>query len=160
VDPDRRLAGAPVADDQLALTAPDRDHRVDGLEPRLQRLLHRAPIDDSGRVALDRPELLGGDRALPVDGLAQRIHDAPDERLADRHLRDTVGALDDVAFLDDRVVTQQYGTDLILLEVQHHADDVVRKREQLARHRLLEPVHARDAVADLDDATDLLQIDL
>ena len=39
-------------------------------------------------------------------------------------------------------------------------DDVARKREQLAGHRLLEPVHARDAVADLDDAADLLQVDL
>ena len=34
------------------------------------------------------------------------------------------------------------------------------KLQQLAGHRLLEPVHARDAVADLDDAADLLQVDL
>src|SRR6202008_3422658 len=32
--------------------------------------------------------------------------------------------------------------------------------QQLAGHRLLEPVHARDTVTDLDDATDLLQVDL
>ena len=45
-------------------------------------------------------------------------------------------------------------------EVQHDADDVARELEQLAGHGLLEPVDARDAVADLDDATDLLEVDL
>ena len=59
VDADRGLAGAAVADDELALAAADRDHRVDGLEPGLERLLDRAAVDHAGRVALDRPELLG-----------------------------------------------------------------------------------------------------
>src|SRR5205814_10195091 len=40
VDGDRGLAGLPVADDQLALTAPDRHHRIYRLEPRLHRLRH------------------------------------------------------------------------------------------------------------------------
>src|SRR5262249_34857403 len=78
----------------------------------------------------------------------------------DGYLRDAVGALDDVAFLDDLVVAQQHGADLVLLEVEHHPDDVVGEREELAGHRLLEPVDARDAVADLDDAADLLHVDL
>src|SRR5437762_1804205 len=52
VDDDGRLAGAAVADDQLALAAPDRDHRVDRLEAGLQRLLHPATVDHAGRVAL------------------------------------------------------------------------------------------------------------
>ena len=62
------LAGAPVADDQLALAAPDRDHGVDGLEPGLERLLHRAAIDHARRVALDRPELLVAIAPLPSTG--------------------------------------------------------------------------------------------
>ena len=40
VDGDGRLAGLPVADDQLALTAADRDHRVDGLDAGLDRRVH------------------------------------------------------------------------------------------------------------------------
>ncbi len=39
VDRDGGLAGLAVADDQLALAAADRDHRVDGLEAGLQRLV-------------------------------------------------------------------------------------------------------------------------
>src|SRR5690606_10921533 len=47
VDRDRALAGLPVADDQLALPAPDRDHRVDRLEAGLHRLADRLALDDA-----------------------------------------------------------------------------------------------------------------
>src|SRR4026207_2253936 len=100
VDRDRGLAGAAIADDQLTLTAPDRDHRVDGLDAGLQRLLHRAPVHHAGGIALDRPELLGVDRALAVDRLAQGVDHAAHQRLADRHLGDALGARHRVAFLD------------------------------------------------------------
>jgi hypothetical protein len=41
VERDGGLARLTVADDELALAAADRDHRVDGLDARLQRLLDR-----------------------------------------------------------------------------------------------------------------------
>ena len=159
VHADRGLAGAAVADDQLALAAADRDHRVDRLESRLQRLLDRPAVDHPGRVALDRAELPGVDRALAVHRLPEGVHDAPHERLADRHLRDAVRALDDVALLDRPVLAEEHGAHLVPLEVEHHPHDVAGELEELARHRLLEPVDARDAVADLDDAADLLDVD-
>src|SRR5207247_1459534 len=148
----RGLAGPAVADDQLALAAPDRDHRVDGLEPGLERLLHRPAVHDARGIPLDRPELLGVDRALAVHRLAERVDDAARQGLADRHLGDPVRALDDVAFLDELVVAEEHRADLVLLEVEDHPDDVAGELEQLTRHRLLEPVDAGDAVADLDDA--------
>src|SRR5438046_857901 len=160
VHADRGLAGPAVADDQLALAAPDRDHRVDGLEPGLERLLHRPAVHDARGIPLDRPELLGVDRALAVHRLAERVDDAARQGLADRHLGDPVRALDDVAFLDELVVAEEHRADLVLLEVEDHPDDVAGELEQLTRHRLLEPVDAGDAVADLDDAPDLLQVDL
>src|SRR4029077_20930764 len=43
VDRDGGLAGAPVADDQLALPAPDRDHGIDRLDARLEWLPPRLP---------------------------------------------------------------------------------------------------------------------
>src|SRR5438046_5804981 len=48
VDRDRGLAGTAVADDQLALAAADRNHRIDRLDAGLQRLLHGLPLDDAG----------------------------------------------------------------------------------------------------------------
>src|SRR3989449_338632 len=160
VHADRGLARAAVADDQLALAAPDRNHRVDGLEPGLERFLHRPAVHDARGVALDRPKLVGVDRALGVHRLAERVDDPTGQRLADRHLGDPVRPPDDVAFLDERVVAKEHRANLFLLEVEDHPDDVAGKLEQLARHRPLEPVDARDAVADLDDAADLLQVHL
>ena len=88
VDRDGGLAGLPVADDQLALAAADRHHRVDRLQAGLQRLLHRLPIDDAGREPLDRRELLRRDRALAVDRLAERVDHAAEQLVADRHRDD------------------------------------------------------------------------
>src|ERR1051326_5734074 len=47
-----------------------------------------------------RARLVGLDLALAVERLAERVDDAPQQRLADRDLEQAVGALDGVA-LDD-----------------------------------------------------------
>ena len=124
VERDRGLAGLAVADDQLALAAADRDHRVDGFDAGLQRLLHRLPVDDAGRQAFERIELRGVDRALAVDRLAERVHHAADHRLADRDRHDAAGALHLVAFFDLPVVAQQHRADLIFFQVQRDAGHV------------------------------------
>jgi hypothetical protein len=50
-----------VANDQFTLAASDRDHRVDGLEAGLHRLLHRLAIHDTRRDALNGVEAVSGD---------------------------------------------------------------------------------------------------
>src|SRR5437016_9264054 len=160
VDTDRGLPGPPVTDDQLALAAADRDHRVDRLQPGLERLLDRPAVDDARRVALDGTGLLGLDRALAVDRHPERVDDPPHQRVAHGNLGDPVRPLDGVALLDERVVAQEHHADVVLLEVQDHADDATGEVQQLAGHGLLEAVDPRDAVADLDYPADLLQIDL
>ena len=47
------LAGLAVADDQLALAAPDRDERVNRLQAGLHRRIHRMARDDARRDTLD-----------------------------------------------------------------------------------------------------------
>ena len=53
VEGDRGLARLPVADDQFALAAADRDHTVDRLEARRHRLVHRLAGNDAGRLDVD-----------------------------------------------------------------------------------------------------------
>ena len=154
------LPGLAVADDQLALAAADRHHRVDRLQAGLQRLLHRLPIDDAGREALDRRELLRGDRALAVDRLAERVDDAAEQLLADRHRDDAARPLDEIAFLDLLELAEEHRADALLFEVQRDAEHAVRELEHLAGHRVLDAVHARDAVADRDDAADFGDVDV
>src|SRR6185503_2881906 len=98
VDGHRGLAGLAVADDELALAAADRNHRVDGLVTSLHRLAHRLAVDDARRHALDRGGLRGLERALAVDRLAQRVDDAAQQLAAHRHFEDAARGLHGVAF--------------------------------------------------------------
>src|SRR5439155_15215821 len=158
VDRDRGLSGLAIADDQLALPAADRDHRVDRLEARLERLLDGAPIDDPGRVPLDRPELRGSERSLAVDRLTQGVHDPPDQGLAHGNLRDAAGSLDDVPLADGAVLPEEHRAHVVLFEVEDNPDYVARERQELTGHGLLEPVDPGDPVPHLDDPTDLGQV--
>ena len=54
VERDGRLAGRTVANDQLALAAADRDHRVDGHDAGLHRLANASALDDARRDLFDR----------------------------------------------------------------------------------------------------------
>ena len=67
INGDRGLAGAAVADDQFALAAAERDHRVDDEKPGRQRARHQCPVDDRRRRLLDRrvsrPRQVGRRRA-------------------------------------------------------------------------------------------------
>ena len=160
VDRDRRLAGLAVADDQLALAAADRDHRVDRLQAGLHRLLHRLALDHAGRLELRRARLLGVDVALAVERLAERGDDAAEQRVADGDLEQRVRALDRVA-LDDLVPrAEQHGADVVGLEVQREAGDVVRELEHLEGHAVLQAVDARDAVGDRQDRAHLGEVGL
>ena len=160
VDGDRRLADLPVADDQLALAAADRDHRVDRLDPGLHRLGHGLPFDDAGGDPLERVAVGGLDRPLAVDRIAERVDHAADHRRSDRDLHDPARAADLVALVDQPGLAHQHRADLVLFEVQRQPVDVVRKRQQLAGHRLLQPVDAGDAVTDAQDGADLGDVDL
>src|SRR5690606_29448261 len=159
VDRDGRLAGLAVADDQLALTAADRDHPVDGLETGLQRLLDRLALDDAGRLELDAAALLRLDRALAVDRLAERVDHAAEQGLADRNVEDAPGALDGVALADLAVGAENGHADVVLFEVEHHAHQAAAELDELARHGALEAIDARDAVTDGEDRAGLHHVD-
>ena len=78
VDGDGGLAGLAVADDELALAAADGDHGVDGLDARLQRLLDRLALDDARGHELDRAgSLLVSMGPLPSSGSPRGLTTRP-----------------------------------------------------------------------------------
>src|SRR5690606_39071023 len=151
VDGDRGLAGLAVADDQLALAAADRHHRVDRLETRLHRLRHRLARDHARRDLLDDVGHLRVDRALAVDRLAERVDDAADQLGAARHLQDAAGRLDRHALGDVLVRAEHHRADRVALEVQRKPEGVAGELDHLALHHVGQPVDAADAVGDRDD---------
>ena len=160
VEQDGGFAGLPVANDQLALAAADGNHGVDGLEAGGHGLAHGLAVDDAGRQALHGQRLGGGDGALVVDGLAQRVHHAADHGLAHGHGENLAGALDLFAFLQLGVIAEHDAAHLILFERERQARNAVREAEQLAGHHLVEAVEAGNAVAQRSDGPDLVHLDL
>ena len=128
------------------------------LRPVCTGWLDRLAPDHAGRDLLDDVGFLRVDRALAVDGLPECIHDAADQRRADRHLEDAAGALDRVALGDVLVVAQDHRADRVALEVEREAEGVVRELEHLALHRVLQPVDAADAVGHRHDGPDAARL--
>src|SRR5690606_3722764 len=158
VDRDGRLAGLAVADDQLALAAPDRHHRVDGLETGLHRLRHGFAGDDARRDLLDRRGSRGFDRALAVDRVAERVHHAAEQAFAHRHLEDAPGRLDRVALGDVLVLAQDHRADRILLQVQREPEGLARELEHLAVARVGQAVDADNTVRERDHRADVSRL--
>ena len=160
VDRDGRLAGAAVADDQLALAAADVRHRVDRLDAGLERLLHRLALDHARRLELERAALGRLDRAGPVERVAERVDDAAEQGIADGDVDDGAGPLDRLALLDLLPLAEEGDADVVLLEVERDADDAVLELEPLERDGVLEAVDAGDAVADLEHGAHLGEVGL
>src|SRR5581483_2582254 len=154
VERDRRLPGLAVANDQLTLTAADRDHRVNRLDASLHGCVDRFAINHAGCDALQGPRLRGGDRALAVDRLTKRVHHSTDQGVADRDLHNAPGASYLVALGDLEVVAEHDGADRVLFEVQGDAHDPVREFQQLACHYGGESPDASDAVTNLGHCAD------
>ena len=158
VDRDRRLAGLAVADDQLALAAADRDHRVDGLQPGLHRLLDRLAVDDARRLPLGGTGLGGVELALVVERAAERVYQSAQQLFPDRDLQQLARPLHRVALDDLLPVAEQHGADVVGLQVQRQADHVVGQLEHLQRHAVVDAVDAGDAVPDLEHGADLGEV--
>ena len=95
------------------------------------------------------------DRPLAVDRIAERVDDAAEQALADRHVDDRAGALDRLAFLDLAVGAENDDADVVAFEVQRHAARAVLELDHLAGLHLVEAVGAGDAVADGQHLADL-----
>ncbi len=155
VDRDGGLAGLAIADDQLALAAADGDEGVERLEAGLHRLVHRLARDDARRLHLDAHALLGDDRALAVDRVAETVDDAAEQALADGDVHDRAGPLHGRTLGDRGVRAEDHDADIVGLEVQRHALDAARELDHLAGLDVVEAVDAGDAVADAQHGADL-----
>ncbi len=108
-----------------------------------------------GAFTSTRARLLGVDRALAVDRVAERVDDAAEQLLADRHVHDGAGALDGLAFADLAVGAEDHDADVVGFEVQRHAAHAGLELDHLAGLDVVEAVDAGDAVADGQDLADL-----
>ena len=154
------LTGLAVADDQLTLTAADRDHGVDRLDTGLQRDGDALTFQDAGRGGLDGRVLFRIDGTLAVDRLTQRVDDATDELVADGNGHDAAGAAHGVALADAFFVTEHDDGNGVFLQVLRHAVHAAGELQQLVDHAARQSGGLCDAVADQNDRAGLRLVDL
>src|SRR6185295_16280203 len=92
---DDRLADARAAEQAGLAAADERAEQVDDLDAGLEDLGLGREVGELGRIAVDRPELGGGDRAEAVDRLADHVEDAAERLDADGH-RDRAPGVEDL----------------------------------------------------------------
>src|SRR5690606_34447053 len=157
-----RLARLPVADDELALAAPDGHHRVDGLDAGLERLRDGLAVDHAGRLPLQRHLVVrAGDGALPVERGAEGVHAAAEHALGDADGGDAARPARLVPLLHRLEVAEEHGADVVLLEVEHHPRHAaLRELDELAGLDVGEPVEPGDPVAHLEHGADLVDVGL
>src|SRR5260370_5853218 len=156
VDGDRGLARLPVTDDQLARAPADRRHRVDRLDARLQRLLHRLAVHHTWCLHLEPPQLGAADLALAVQRVAERVHDPAEEAVPDRNGKDLAGAADALPLVDLAEVAEDDDADLAHVQVERETARAVLEFEQFGGHGRGQPFDPGDAVAALRDRAHLL----
>ncbi len=132
----------------------DRCHRVDRLDAGLQRLTHGLATHDARRLDLHAAQLRAGEFALAVDRLAERVDDASEHAVTDRHRQDASGRLDGLALFDVVDVAEHDGADRSLVEVQRQTHRAVLELEEFVHAAVGEAVHGGDAVAHFGDAAD------
>ena len=160
VDRDRRLAGGAVADDELALAAPERKERIHHENAGRDRLGDERAIDDRRRRPLDRMERLRRDRLVAVERPPERIDDAAEQSRPDRHARDFAGRRDERADADLLGLVEDRRVDGFGLERQRVAHPPALEAQELAEPRLRQAGHLRDAVGDRLHASDRLRLGL
>ena len=147
IDDEGGLAGLPVADDQLALPAADRDHRIDGLDAGLQRLGHGLAQHDARRLHFDPAGVVRVDLPLAIDRLAEGVDHAAEHPVADRDFGDAAGPAHLVALFDGLHFAEHRGADVVFFQIEGETVQVVGKLEQLAGGDAVQPVDAGDPVA-------------
>ena len=155
VDRDRGFAGLAVTNDQLALAASHGNHRVDGGDAGLHRLVHRLALNDAGRHGFDQARFAGGDFAFSVDGAAQGVHHPAKHGVTHGNSCNLAGGLHRAAFLNTVTLTHQHRADVVVFEVQGDAFGAVLKFNEFAGHGLLQAVDTGDAVAHGQNGADI-----
>ena len=113
-----------------------------------------------GGNAFHRIELDRFDGRSAVHGLTQGIDHAADKLVAYGHGRNAARALDRVAFANLLVFAEQHHADIVFIQIEGHAHDVVGKFEQFARHGVFQAVYPGDTVTGLDHRADFSDVDL
>ena len=153
------LSRLAVADNQLTLSAADRNHGVHSLQSGLQRLVHRLTIDYSRSFPFQRHIIqFAANQSFAVERFAQRVNHTSQHALSYTDGGDTFGTLHDESFFDFVRRAQQYSTHVVLFEVHHDCFDTIVKLQQFIGFGISQSIDTHYAVAHLEHRTDFVKL--
>ena len=153
------LTGLTVADDQLTLSASNRNHGIDGLDTGLKRLRYALSLADTGSRALNRAEGIRHNGACTVDRLSQGVYDTSNHRFSDRNGYDLAGTLYSLSLADVLIGTKQYDGHAVLFQVLGHTKAAVLKLQQLACHTVNQAAGSGNTVTNHQNRTGFILLD-
>ena len=157
---DGRLAGLAVANNQLSLAPPDGDHAIDGFDAGLQRLVYGLTTGNARGDHFQGAAMWRFNRTFPVQGLAQGVNHAADQRIADRHGQQLAGPLDLITLFDFQILAENNHADRRLFKVENLPETAGLELNQLTSHGITQAVNASDAVAHFEHFADVRDVDL
>ena len=160
VDGNGCLPGLAVTDDQFALAAPNRNHRINGLDTCLNRCVHILPLHNAWCNAVDGAKACRGDRAFSIDWLAQRVDNPADHCVTHWYRSDPARTMHDHTFCNLGVFTHDNYTDAVFFQIKGRPHHPIGKLYQLLRLNIGQALHACDPITSFDHYTDIAYANL
>merc|ERR1719209_2018863 len=158
VDGNGSLAGLPVTNDQLTLATANGHKRVNSLDASLHRLGHRLPGDDAGGLQADAEPLAGSEGTLTINGVSKGVNTPAETFHANGNVDNGTSPLDNIALLDELVVTEDDNTNVVRLQVECHALQARAEFHHLLSLDVLQTIDTGNTVSNGEDTASLLQV--
>ena len=157
VQRDRRLAGLPVADDQLTLSSADGEERVHDEQSRFHGSIDGLTLDYAGRGTLNGTVTVSADLPQPVHGIAQRVHRPAQIPVAYGDAGGLARAPYHAARHYVAAVAEHYYAAEIRAQILYHSPHSALEQDYFAVCRVRKSVRAHYAVADRDHPAGFLR---
>ncbi len=140
--------------DQFALTAADRNERVDRFDAGLERLINRLAGNDARRNFLYGVIFFGFDTFFAIERNTERREYSADSLFPYRYRKQAARAFGTHAFAHTLQILENHHSHLPFLQVERYAQRAVFELNHLGCHNLRKAREAGDAVAHFQHGTD------
>src|SRR5690606_5259301 len=132
------------------------NHRVDCFQTDLYWLVYRLTPNYARCNFLNCVGHFGVQRTFTVDWVTECVNNATEQFRTNRYFKDTASTLTFLAFGHTAVITQDYSTNGVALQVQCHTVDTAFKFNHLTVHNIGETVNTNNTVSYGNDSTFVL----
>jgi len=158
VDGNCGLSGLSVTNDEFSLSSSNGHEGVDGLEAGLHGLVDGLSGDNSGGLELNSLSAVALNRAGSVDRGSEGVDDSSEHAFTNRNIDDRSSSLDDIAFLNFSVVSEDDDSDVVGFEVKSHSLDSGAELHHFSGLDLHESEDSGNSISNRDDGSEFLQV--